>query len=740
MSEIQYTFFPSVEKRRILIVEDEFINQEILKAILIDSYDVITATTGTEALDILSIQYETISLILLDLNLPDIHGLDVLRKIKSDTVLTRLPVIVMTADSEAEVESLSLGAIDFIPKPYPQQKVILARILRTIELSEDRDILRWTERDHLTGLYNKEFFYRYVAQLDMYHKDAPTDAIMLNINHFRTLNDRYGKSYGDKVLQCVAERVQETVRDTGGIVCRSEADTFLIYCPHRDDYDVILDKTSVTVQMDGQNENRIRIRMGVYSDVDKTLDIERRFDRAKMATDTVRDNFTNSIGMYDNTMREAELLFEQLIEDFQTAIQEKQFQVFYQPKYDVRPNEPVLTSAEALVRWKHPKLGMISPGVFIPLFENNGLIQALDLYVWSEAAFHIRIWKDRLGISLPVSVNVSRVDLLDPLLEEKLEAIVSENGLSYSDLLLEITESAYTQDSDQMIDKVNRLRQLGFRIEMDDFGSGYSSLSMLSSLPIDALKLDIQFIRNAFKQHKDTRLLEAMIRLAESFEVPTIAEGVETMEQMLTLKMMGCDIVQGYYFSRPLPEKEFEVYLVEKWKPTDHEDLEKKSQEEDGSSYDTLRDSVTGLYNDNAFDILFHGNEHKQIAVLAAEIDDYSLFKREKGQEYVDRVVCRVADVLRGNFRSMDHICRLREDKFVIIMANMDSKGMDLISSKIDRINHELRKNPDGLATISMSVGVAFSDREKTEGNVFQDADTALERMKEIRMAGYAVY
>ena len=240
MSEVQNTFFPSVEKRRILMVEDEIINQEILKANLIDSYDIITATTGTEALDILSIQYETISLILLDLNLPDIHGFDVLRKIKSDPVLNRLPVIVVTADSEAEVESLSLGAIDFIPKPYPQQKVILARILRTIELSEDRDILRWTERDHLTGLYNKEFFYRYAAQLDMYHKDASTDAILLNINHFHTINDRHGKSYGDKVLRCVAECVQETVRDTGGIVCRSEADTFLIYCPHRDDYDAIL--------------------------------------------------------------------------------------------------------------------------------------------------------------------------------------------------------------------------------------------------------------------------------------------------------------------------------------------------------------------------------------------------------------------------------------------------------------------------------------------------------------------
>lgn len=740
MSEVQNTFFPSVEKRRILIVEDEFINQEILKANLIDSYDVLTAVTGTEALDILSTQYETISLILLDLNLPDIHGLDVLRKLRSDPVLTKLPVIVMTADSEAEVESLSLGAIDFIPKPYPQQKIILARILRTIELSEDRDILHWTERDHLTGLYNKEFFYRYAAQLDMYHKDAPTDAIMLNINHFRTINDRYGKSYGDKVLQCVAERMKETVRDTGGIVCRSEADTFLIYCPHRDDYDVILEKTSISMPVDGLSENRIRIRMGVYPDVDKTLDIERRFDRAKMATDTVRDNFTNAIGMYDNTIREAELLSEQLIEDFQMAIREKQFQVFYQPKFDVRPTEPVLTSAEALVRWKHPKLGMISPGIFIPLFENNGLIQKLDQYVWSDAAFHIRNWKDRLGISLPVSVNVSRVDLLDPLLEDKLKAIVSENRLSYRELLLEITESAYTQDAEQMIDKVNRLRQLGFRIEMDDFGSGYSSLSMLSSLPIDALKLDMQFIRNAFKQHKDTRLLEAMIRLAESFEVPTIAEGVETMEQMLALKMMGCDIVQGYYFSRPLPANEFEVFIVEKWKPADHGDLEKKPQVEDGFSCDTLRDSTTGLYNGNAFDVLFRGNEHKQIAVLAAEIDNYFLYKKEKGEEYVNRIVCRVADVLRGNFRSVDHICRLREDKFVIIMASLSSKGTDLISAKIDRINHELQESPDGLAAISLSVGVAFSDREKTEGNVFQDADTALERMKEIRMAGYVVY
>ena len=538
MSEGQYTFRPSVERRRILVVEDEFVNQEILKSLIGEAYEVVPAYTGAEAMELVRTQHETLSLILLDLNLPDIHGLELLCRIRE-------------------------GAIDFIPKPYPQQKVILARVRRTIELSEDRDILRWTERDHLTGLYNKEFFYRYAAQLDAYHKDAPADAILLNINHFRTLNDRYGKSYGDEVLKRVAESMLEIVKDTGGIVCRSEADTFLIYCPHCGDYDAMLAKAGVSMPGSGGSGSRVRMRMGVYANVDKTLDVERRFDRAKMAADTVRGNYAKSIGLFDNTLRETELRSEQLIEDFPAALRERQFLVFFQPKFDVHRDEPMLSSAEALVRWRHPKLGMISPGVFIPLFENNGLIQALDQYVWADAAAHIRAWKERLGVALPVSVNVSRVDLLDPSLVDKLQRIVSDNGLSYGELLLEITESAYTADAEQIIQKVHQLRRLGFRIEMDDFGSGYSSLSMLSSLPIDALKLDMQFIRNAFRQHKDTRLLEAMIRLAESFEVPTIAEGVETEEQLLALKAMGCGIVQGYYFSRPLPAGEFEAFLIE---------------------------------------------------------------------------------------------------------------------------------------------------------------------------------
>lgn len=564
MADNKLKFRISAERRRILIVEDEIINQEMLKESLGETYALIIAETGEEAMEIIREQFETISIILLDLNLPGMNGTDVLRQIKGDPVYSRLPVIVMTSDSEAEVECLTLGAIDFIPKPYPASEVILARILRTVELSEDRDTLKWTERDQLTGLYNREFFYHYATMLDLYHKDAPTDAIVVDINRFHTVNDRYGKEYGNEVLKKTAEKALSIINEAGGIVCRSEPDMFMFYCPHFDDYEAILRELSDIFKDKESGENHIRLRMGVYPEVDKTLDIERRFDRAKMAADSVKENLANPIGFFDNSMHEAEVLTGELIDDFSTAIREKQFIVYYQPKFNVAADEPVLTSAEALVRWEHPRLGTVSPGVFIPLFEKNGLIQTLDNYVWARAAEQISDWKRRFGISVPVSVNVSRIDLYDPGLTEKLIGIVKTNGLDVKDLLLEITESAYTEDSKIILEKVKQLRDIGFMIEMDDFGAGYSSLSMLSYMPVDALKLDMCFIRNAFKEQRDTRLLEAMIRLADAFSVPTIAEGVETAEQVAALKKMGCNIIQGYYFSRPVPANEFEKFIKQK--------------------------------------------------------------------------------------------------------------------------------------------------------------------------------
>lgn len=553
-------------KRQILIVDDEQVNRELLGAILQDEYEILYAEDGRQALDMVRENSQTLSLVLLDILMPVMNGMEVLKAIKKDPQIWNIPVIVITSDRQAEVESLSFGASDFIPKPYPQVEVIRARVLKTIELSEDRQIINSTERDPLTGLYNREYFYRYAEQFDQHHRDMSMDAIVLDVDHFHMINERFGAEYGDDVLRRIGEKIREIVGETGGIVCRREADTFLVYCPHGQDYDAIVENASIGIAGDDTAGGRIRLRMGVYAEVDKNYEIERRFDRAKMAADKVKGNYARNIGIYDSDLHNKELFAEQLIEDFHKAINEKQFRVFYQPKFDVRAEIPILASAEALVRWQHPTLGMISPGLFIPLFEDNGLIQDLDHYVWREAAEQVKDWKERFDVTVPVSVNVSRIDMYDPALKEVLQDILEKSGLTTGEFLLEITESAYTQDSEQIISVVEDLRKLGFRIEMDDFGTGYSSLNMISTLPIDALKLDMQFIRNAFDKKKDTRMLEVIIDIADYLDVPVIAEGVETEEQLNALKAMGCDMVQGFYFSKPLPPEEYEYYVQERKK------------------------------------------------------------------------------------------------------------------------------------------------------------------------------
>ena len=551
-------------RRLVLVADDEFANRELLRMYLQDTYDVIIAENGQEALEAIRANKEVLSLVMLDLMMPVLSGLDVLKEVHNNLELSKIPIIVVTSDQDAEVECLNLGANDFVPKPYPRQDVIMARANRIIELYEDRDIISSTERDTLTGLYNREYFYRYAEQYDRHHSDTPMDAIVVDVNHFHMINERFGTAYGDNVLRSIGQALRETVVDIDGIVCRRQADTFMIYCPHGKDYEAILERASAGLSGESSEDAHIWLRMGVYPDADKELDIERRFDRAKMAADFVQGSFTKKVGVYDSALHERELYSEQLIEDFTQAIKEHQFQVYYQPKFDVQTDIPVLASAEALVRWQHPTLGLISPGVFIPLFEENGLIQQLDLYVWHAAAKQIKEWKDRFDFVVPVSVNVSRIDMYDPHLVETLVGILHQSGLSAHEFYLEITESAYTQDSEQIIETVNKLRDLGFKVEMDDFGTGYSSLNMISTLPIDALKLDMQFIRNAFSERRDTRMLEVIIDIADYLSVPVIAEGVETEEQMIALREMGCDYVQGYYFSRPIPAEEYEKFVLER--------------------------------------------------------------------------------------------------------------------------------------------------------------------------------
>ena len=550
------------ERRLILIVEDEFISREMLRVAIQDDYDLLLAATGQEAVDHIRANGNRISLILLDLNLPDMSGMEILGRLREREDQYSIPVIVLTADVDAEVDSLDIGAADFIPKPYPKRKVINARIRRTIELSEKRFLLGRTEFDSLTGLYNREFFYHFVKQFDERNPDAEMDVVVLNVNHFQMIGERFGKAFSDNVLRRLGGNLAVLTKDEG-LAGTSFGDNFLLYCPHRSEYESMLEDLSEDVAGDA-NSQVVNLRMGVYPLADKEIEPERRFDLARTASNTVINRYPAAIGVYDNELIEKTKYSEQLTMAFPDAVRERQFRVHFQPKYNVTGDKPVLTSAEALVRWVHPDLGFISPGAFIPVLEDHGLIGMLDNYVWEETARQIRDWKDRLGISVPVSVNVSRADLFDPSIFDTLTGLVSENRLADGDLLLEITESSYAEDSDHIIRTVCRLRDTGFLVEMDDFGSGYSSLNMLTTLPIDVLKMDMQFIRSAFAPDGDMGLISIVIDIAKHLQVPVVAEGVETEEQMLALKEMGCDIVQGYYFSKPVPAEEFEKFLLEK--------------------------------------------------------------------------------------------------------------------------------------------------------------------------------
>ena len=347
-----------------------------------------------------------------------------------------------------------------------------------------------------------------------------------------------------------------------GIGCRTEGDSFYIYCKTGIDHEKLLMKLK-----DGLSETiqslRPRFRMGIYKKVDRNLMIENRLDRVKIACDRIRGDYSKQIEYYSNELYEKSKFHEKLINDIDDAINNRDLIVFYQPKYAIQGGTPKLASAEALIRWKHPELGMISPGEFIPLFESNGLIQKLDHYVWSETARQIHRWKEDYSRTIPVSVNVSRMDIYDSDLQNRFTKLLTDNNLSAGDLLLEITESAYAENAGQLIDVVESLRSYGFKIEMDDFGSGYSSLNMLTTIPIDALKMDMKFIQNMQKSKTSMKLVELVLEIARSLNVPVIAEGVETEEQLLLLKEMGCDIIQGYYFSKPVPPEEF-VPFIEK--------------------------------------------------------------------------------------------------------------------------------------------------------------------------------
>ncbi len=550
-------------RRTILIVDDEPVNLRLLGNILKEEYDIAYAQTGEEAIEEIKNQKEFLSLVLLDLYMPQGNGYTVLDTVMGSEELSHIPVIVFTAEKMAEVESLKRGAVDFLHKPYDRPEVIKARVRRAIELSIGRNIINTTGVDKLTGLMTREYFLQYANEYDKFHPEQEVDAVVLNVSKFHLINELYGRRFGDKVLCAIADGARSVARACGGVACRSGADSFYLYIEHQTDYD-FLQKSLTNRLYEFMETQDARLRIGIYPDLYHSANIQQRFDRALHASNSISRNANaTTVAIYNNEMYEKEVFEAKLLGDIEKALSEKQFKVVFQPQYDISGEEPRLCSAEVLARWKHPEFGFVRPDFFIPLFEENGRVKELDRYVWMEAARQVRRWRDMYGVTIPVSINVSRVDIFDPDLLEYLKYVVSENGLETDDIRLEITETAYTDSVSTVLDVVMSLRNEGFKVEMDDFGKGYSSLNMLTSLPIDALKLDMAFINGIARNNKEMGMVEFILEIARFLKVPVIAEGVETSEQYLLLKNAGCDIIQGYYFSKPVMPAEF-GQLIEK--------------------------------------------------------------------------------------------------------------------------------------------------------------------------------
>ncbi len=564
-----------ISRKKILVVEDNEINRAMLSEILSPEYVVLTAENGLEALSVLKEYGEAISLILLDIVMPVMDGYTFLSHVKSDSEFSSIPVIVTTQndDETDEVTALSKGAADFVAKPYKPQ-IILHRVAGIINLRETAAIMNQVQYDRLTGLYSKEFFYQRVKGILIQHPDKEYDIVCSDIENFKLINDVFGIAAGDRLLCGVADLYKEFVGDSG-ICGRFNADQFACLIEHRSEYSNELFMEANARMNSYSSAKNVVMKWGIYSVKGGAIQVEQMCDRALLAARSIKGQYGKYFAAYDDKLR-SRLLREQAITDsMEPALAEGQFEIYLQPKYRIK--DGAMAGAEALVRWNHPEWGMQSPANFIPLFEKNGFITKLDRYVWELACQVLREWEDKGYPSIPISVNVSRADIYNDDLADGLLKLVKKYNLPPSRLHLEITESAYTEDPNQIIDTVSRLRELGFIIEMDDFGSGYSSLNMLNQMPIDILKLDMIFIRNETAKPVNQGILRFIMGLARWMNLSVVAEGVETREQLERLREIGCDYVQGYYFSKPVPCAEFERLIRQQ-----HADVEQDYRQLDG--------------------------------------------------------------------------------------------------------------------------------------------------------------
>ncbi len=443
--------------------------------------------------------------------------------------------------------------------PVPGSVISITLIDICDELAE----IEKSGRDSLTGLLQHNTFcdaVENIIQTDEKGILAGEYAMVcFDIIRFKAVNDIFGNEEGDRLLRHIADALEDTLKPED-FSCRSNADRFIFFTKTSGKelgvlVDALVDRIS---EFDLPFE--IMCNMGIYVTCDAVLPAGMMIDRARLAQSSIKGSYTVRVSYYQESLRAAMLTEQDILAIAGHALEEKHFVLYYQPQYNHA--DGTIIGAEALVRWKHPERGLISPGIFIPIFEKNGYISKLDFYVFEQACDFLKRCSEQGLPMIPVSTNFCRHDIFLTDFAEKLEEIRKRYDVPSRFLRVEITESAIMGSSEQVNEMIKRLHKYGYIVEMDDFGSGYSSLNVLKDIEMDIIKLDMLFLSEESNNARGGTIISAVVRMAKWLRVPVIAEGVETLKQADFLRSIGCNYIQGYLYSRPLPEDQYVELLT----------------------------------------------------------------------------------------------------------------------------------------------------------------------------------
>lgn len=561
----------------IMLIDDEPLTLEVVQTFLEEAgyTRFVTTDDPRQAIELLVSRRPDV--VLLDLMMPEVSGFDILSRMRADTEMKYTPVIVLTAASDAatKLKALELGATDFLAKPVDPSELTL-RLRNTLAFKAYQD--RLANYDDLTGLPNRRMF---LARLDRAIRRAKRHQricalLHVDLDRFRQINDSFGPRVGDFLLRDVAQRLEDAVRDSDAVgrfadeasrssLSRIGGDEFTVLMSGIDraeNASLLARRIGLALAKPFLAEERdlfLTASIGIAAYPDDGVEPDSLLKHAEVAMHYSKSHGGNSYEFYSKDINARAFERLTLENQLRRALEREELLLHYQPKVDVGGGH--IVGAEALVRWQHPELGMVSPAKFVPLAEESGLIVPLGEWVLREACKECKAWQ-HLGLRpLGIAVNVSSVQLKKGGLLQVLRSALETSGLEAPHLVIELTESVLMESAEANIQMLQELKAMGVRLAIDDFGTGYSSLSYLKRFPLDELKIDRSFMSDVASDRDNAAIASAIIAMAHTLGLKVVAEGIESRDQLEFLKAKLCDEFQGYLFSRPLPKEEFKRLL-----------------------------------------------------------------------------------------------------------------------------------------------------------------------------------